>query len=464
MNRILFKRLLYSLLCLGSTCQCTFSQTKTLRYNTPIGQNCNGFYEYLPTGYADNPDKEYPLIIFLHGLGVTGDGSQGELEAVVTSGWGTPPWRTWNTTTFPTSVNVNGKQEEFILITPQFIIEPRYNNGSSNDDINAVLTYCQSHYRINPSKIYLAGQSAGAEYILNYAGSNATNANKIAGVVASSPSPSASVEKGNIISQAEIPVWMAASEIDQLYPDNPGRFYNSVLEWEADIDNATPAPIYSAKKSILYGSHSHNDAAIFLYDPNTEVDGKNAYEWLLQFENHSVVPVVFESFIIRNKENHDLLTWTTQSEVNNKGFKIERSKDGIAFSEIGFVIGKNGGGNASYEFDDVHPFSGMNYYRLGQVDRSGSINYSEVVSINNDPEFSLKVYPNPAHQFLNLAFGKSLVSGQVQIFDNSGKLVINLKVKQEGDMKIDIRGFTKGLYRGKVTTGLATYNFTFVKG
>src|SRR5437016_4706424 len=35
-----------------------------------------GFYEFLPYDYATKPNKKYPLIIFLHGVGERGDGKK----------------------------------------------------------------------------------------------------------------------------------------------------------------------------------------------------------------------------------------------------------------------------------------------------------------------------------------------------------------------------------------------------
>lgn len=95
----------------------TQAQTKTLKYNTRVNDNINGYFEYLPINYNDVPAKEFPLFIYLHGTGTAGDGSPGVLEYVVNSGWGTPPWRAWRDY-LPTSFTVDpdGQQREFVQV------------------------------------------------------------------------------------------------------------------------------------------------------------------------------------------------------------------------------------------------------------------------------------------------------------------------------------------------------------
>jgi hypothetical protein len=50
------------------------------------------------------------------------------------------------------------------------------------------------------------------------------------------------------------------------------------------------------------------------------------------------LPVELSNFQAVNKDNRNVLTWTTLTETNNKMFKIERSFDGKIFAEIGEVV------------------------------------------------------------------------------------------------------------------------------
>src|SRR6185295_3453370 len=66
------------------------------------------------------------------------------------------------------------------------------------------------------------------------------------------------------------------------------------------------------------------------------------------------------------------LNWTVASEVNNRGFDIQRSLDGVNYSSIGFVNSQAPGGFTNeemhYTFDDNSPVGKKQYYRLNQKD------------------------------------------------------------------------------------------------
>ena len=104
---------------------------------------------------------------------------------------------------------------------------------------------------------------------------------------------------------------------------------------------------------------------------------------------NAVLPVELNNF---NAEliNEDVkLTWETLIEINNAGFIIEQSFDGINFREIG---SKTGMGNENsltkYSYLDEaikeRALSNFSYYRLKQVDFDGTSTYSgiEVVDLN----------------------------------------------------------------------------------
>ena len=77
-----------------------------------------------------------------------------------------------------------------------------------------------------------------------------------------------------------------------------------------------------------------------------------------------------------------MLTWSTSSEMHNVLFFVERSKDGVEFTEIGSV---KGAGNSEevndYFFLDPMPGNVKSYYRLKQVDSDGTFSYSEKAAV-----------------------------------------------------------------------------------
>ncbi len=103
------------------------------------------------------------------------------------------------------------------------------------------------------------------------------------------------------------------------------------------------------------------------------------------------------------------LSWTTASENNNHGFHIERSKNGLDFTQIGFVATKAVDGNSKlpidYQFEDNAMSAGRNFYRLQQVDKDGRATYTEVKMVQKVEagSFAAQVRTNPVANELSLS-------------------------------------------------------------
>lgn len=80
------------------------------------------------------------------------------------------------------------------------------------------------------------------------------------------------------------------------------------------------------------------------------------------------------------------LKWLTADEKENELFTIERSSDGVNFAEIGT---KPGAGNSnemlSYNFRDLKPEIGTNYYRIKLTNSSGMNEYSMITPVFVEP-------------------------------------------------------------------------------
>lgn len=78
------------------------------------------------------------------------------------------------------------------------------------------------------------------------------------------------------------------------------------------------------------------------------------------------------------------LTWSSNSEINNNFYSVEKSKDGIVFEEVVSIKGfGNNSSLISYFEADYNPFDGISFYRLKQTNANGIIVSSRLVSINN---------------------------------------------------------------------------------
>lgn len=93
------------------------------------------------------------------------------------------------------------------------------------------------------------------------------------------------------------------------------------------------------------------------------------------------------------------LRWSTASETDLSGWVVERSPDGVSFTEIGrFATSPNPMGQ-TYSYTDQLPQPGMYYYRLADVSMTGYQHYHDplVVTFGAPAAYALgQNFPNPA--------------------------------------------------------------------
>lgn len=118
---------------------------------------------------------------------------------------------------------------------------------------------------------------------------------------------------------------------------------------------------------------------------------------------YQIIPVELLSFSASVKSNSVVLYWSTASEMNNRGFEIQRTavsnNNNIEWKTIGFVDGKGTTTEKSnYIFTDGNPLTGTSYYRLKQIDLDGTFRIfdAEMIEFGLVKEYSLEQnYPNP---------------------------------------------------------------------
>lgn len=160
------------------------------------------------------------------------------------------------------------------------------------------------------------------------------------------------------------------------------------------------------------------------------------------------LPVTLTSFKGHHEGTKNILTWTTKTEHNNKGFELQRSADGRAFSKLDFIGSKAVDGNSnlqlSYQYLDLKPFIGDSYYRLKQVDKDGKETMSDVVLIrgmNSGTIVLSNVYPNPVKSQLNVTL-TAPANDRITLYvtDVAGKIVLQQAAQLlAGDNKISVR-------------------------
>jgi len=119
------------------------------------------------------------------------------------------------------------------------------------------------------------------------------------------------------------------------------------------------------------------------------------------------LPVGLVAFRAVRQGRHALLTWTTATETNNRGFGVEVSTDGRHFRKLGFVAAQAGAATTSrtYQFADREEGKqGVRYYRLRQEDHDGQTSYygPATVSFQDAVASQLVAYPTRFDQQLTV--------------------------------------------------------------
>ena len=103
----------------------------------------------------------------------------------------------------------------------------------------------------------------------------------------------------------------------------------------------------------------------------------------------------FDAELVGN--NKAKLSWSTATELDNKGYVVEHAKPSFGvpeFKNIGFVTG-NGTTliTQNYSFDVEKLISGTHYFRLKQIDYDGTFSYTETKALEVSNSIQEDLYP-----------------------------------------------------------------------
>lgn len=278
---------------------------------------------WLPVSYSISPAKKYPLIIFLHGAGQNGTGITG-LSNLITDGLSQNIANGWN----PVAVNPKDRQTyEFIVISPQDANPWSY----SYDQVKIILPAILKRYRVDSSRIYITGLSAGGDGSLTCVTADTAFTKLFAACAVASTADmdgssilglSPSALESNLkstISKYGVGVWLTYGDQDGLH---------SSLRYEDSLNAFSPVPAskltvlagvgHSAWKQLYntafrpIGNYYGHAGEKFASQPSTNSssvagsgitqDSLNVFEWLLTFQRSlgaaAVTPVVIPPVVI----------------------------------------------------------------------------------------------------------------------------------------------------------------------
>jgi len=167
--------------------------------------------------------------------------------------------------------------------------------------------------------------------------------------------------------------------------------------------------------------------------------------------------------------SHNLLTWSTSSEINNEYQIIERSSNSQDWTEVGRVDGTNTSFEHDYQIKDLSPYQNT-YYRLHSIDFDGRESFSEVILLNRRSEIkplAARVSPNPFNSNLNIEVDVNQAEEvTIRIVGMDGKLIHTSNISTAAgtnEVDLDLDFLQGGIYMLSVEAGDYIHNERIIK-
>ena len=205
-------------------------------------------------------------------------------------------------------------------------------------------------------------------------------------------------------------------------------------------------------------SDSSNNGPPSVVDPNNDGNPGEPGENVPTPFSFSSLPVKFinvsASFIDKTSA---MVQWNVAAPlVNADHFVIEYSADGRNFKSVGTLKITNST-QGSYKFVHENIPSGNLYYRIMEVDKDGSYNYSNTVLLTTKNSGGFIVFPNPANSSVTITAPSNTDKAQVILYDVAGRQLTSINLNGVAE-EINTSSLPNGTYllkminNGAVTT------------
>ncbi len=174
------------------------------------------------------------------------------------------------------------------------------------------------------------------------------------------------------------------------------------------------------------------------------------------------LPISLTYFKASIEQDKVKLQWQTASELNNKLFLIDRSGDGLEYTPIGSISGAgNSSSQKNYELYDLQPNTGINYYRLKQIDVDGAYKFYPILAVEMDKEIDFSIHPNPVGTDKNIIINLDKIDKAkitLAISDFAGKEFLNREFILNDSQVIELKDvrLEAGIYLIKLQKGNKT--------
>ncbi|MEP6846282.1 MAG: T9SS type A sorting domain-containing protein, partial [Panacibacter sp.] len=252
-----------------------------------------------------------------------------------------------------------------------------------------------------------------------------------------------------------------ASDNCMWYPAtlNVDALYNASYSWyKKDSLNGRDSLFMGNLNSIDIPSVTPADTGTYIcYLKVNQGCINRQYNFRLEGDCYSILPLSLKEFKGRQDHEKNILMWTTSAEVNMDKYILERKSENNQFEIVNHIAARNRKGMQQYQWQDNMPLAGNNFYRLKMLSRDGTVNYSNIVLLQNKIlSFSYSIYPNPVQNQLVIRLANSGTKiYQVSLYNMMNQLTWQKTVKSSGGATLQFeRPLTlqPGMYMIRIST------------
>ena len=205
---------------------------------------------------------------------------------------------------------------------------------------------------------------------------------------------------------------------------------------------------------------SVNDTTRINFSVTADAASKVSDRFMLVFSalpNAGLLPVTFVSAQARRQSNAVVVSWNTMNEKNIKNYEVQRSANGIDFTDAAIVNAQNLSNN-NYNWTDNNASKGNSFYRIQSTDVNGKTALSTTMKINLVATLStVKLYPNPlvGNSFSLNFSGQPEGSYNVRLINQYGQSVIsktiNIKAAEQTENISLPASLSHGIYQVEIS-------------
>lgn len=195
------------------------------------------------------------------------------------------------------------------------------------------------------------------------------------------------------------------------------------------INNNTAHPFGFYVNGDITNSGGGGSTDSNMTDKDTMIDTNVPFfNWVSNLPN-SPLPVTLLYFNTTNINGSVVVKWATATEVNSDYFNIQRSADGLNFSDIGTIEASGfSATKQEYVFTDEVAQLGRSYYRLKAVDTDGYTEYFNISMVEIEGKKEMSVFPNPVNDALKISFNFQVdENAYASVVDISGTEVLSFQ-------------------------------------